>query len=610
MANSASEPTTLSPIKLICCRRKKATKHHIHLTFIESRSINSPDERPSIDIRTKNGETSIFFDDLISAEYFDVIKNNFEALISFYFSSLTVTIYFSDENLTKKETIVKHLKSMFDSSTSEEIFHTFDVKLIPFSPLIGRDHLLLGPVRLFLTMTDLYIAPFDMMSIELRTVMNNPSSMKEKSFFCVPFFTIKHYGNRGRIFLLELGKSKYGDGEIRLKCSTSALASTIHLLASPIIEERPWVLSSAFANQHITDKRRAKLQQIHPPIQFHHDVSKGPIIDLSLPFLEKDETPIESNPPKSRSFVNTFRKFVKHVSPLQRSVTFDAGAPVVSSSTTRQTFVVSPNSSTQQSDESESTIESSYVSMSPTKRENEILEKIDEEFHDEQRRTIDVGVNTIISIAPHVQSVIIVGNSVHLINENPTIDEKEVFPIGQRSFTSPAAVLQPFRNQLTVNNYATNVATPLSSTEKSRQNLFFTLTFDSTTQIESDDGISLSGESSTIYSMEKLISSSSNSNFFRTLSLSKKNLEENLSGSILTSRGSIILFDDRSSTYLFDTPVKQVDPIEIQSKDSVKPTLEMNSADFTSENRCLVNSSTIEPNESENDPNRIPPFIL
>lgn len=136
------------------------------------------------------------------------------------------------------------------------------------------------------------------------------------------------------------------------------------------------------------------------------------------------------------------------------------------------------------------------------------------------------------------------------------------------------------------------------------------MTFDSTTQIDSDDGISLSGQSSTIYSMEKLISSSSNSNFFRTFSLSKKNLKENLSGSILTSRGSIIFFDDRSSTYLFDTPVKQVDPIEIQSKEFVKPTLEIKSVDFTSENRCSINSSTNEPNESENDPNRTPPFIL
>ncbi len=48
-----------------------------------------------------------------------------------------------------------------------------------------------------------------------------------------------------------------------------------------------------------------------------------------------------------------------------------------------------------------------------------------------------------ISLSPHVRSAIIVGNSVHLI-----ADEKTIFPIGQRSFTSPASVMQPFKTQL------------------------------------------------------------------------------------------------------------------------------------------------------------------
>ena len=465
----------------------------MHLTFLESRSIDSPEEIPSIEIRSKNAEkTSIAFDDCLAVEYFDVIKNNYQSYLAFYFPALTISIFFADEHLTTKETTIKHLRSMFQTSheqSFEEIFHTFDAKLIPFAPLIGRDHPLVGPVRLYFTMTDLYIAPFDTSLHELKTVMNNPSALKEKSIFCIPYFTIKHYGNRGRIFLVELGKSKYGDGELRLKCSTSTMASTIHLFASPIIEERPWVLSSAFANQFITDKRRAKLQQSHPPIPFHHDVSKGPIIDLSLPFLQKDETPpVEPPLPvvKSRSFVNTFRKFVKHVSPLQRSATFDAAAPLVSPS---PTFLPADPLPSIELHEPEVTLDS-YVDLKPSKLAEvpELPEDQDEEDRGE-KRMIDVGVNStslsasqrfenlfhfvsaIISISPQVRSAIIVGNTVHLITEgsfdgwknddddSPSIffAEKDVFPIGQRSFTSPASVLQPFRNQLrgqvTVNNY-------------------------------------------------------------------------------------------------------------------------------------------------------------
>ena len=65
--------------------------------------------------------------------------------------------------------------------------------------------------------------------------------LKIKTILCIPYFTIKHYGNRSNIFLIELGKSTYGNGEIHMKCLSSSLASTIHLLVSPVIEERPLI---------------------------------------------------------------------------------------------------------------------------------------------------------------------------------------------------------------------------------------------------------------------------------------------------------------------------------------------------------------------------------
>ena len=75
----------------------------------------------------------------------------------------------------------------------------------------------------------------------------------------------------------------------------------------------------------------------------------------------------------------------------------------------------------------------------------------------------------IISLSPHVRSAIIVGNTVHLIAEGmrtfcffllniflySLVSDRSVFPIGQRSFTSPASVMQPFKAQLhgqTINN--------------------------------------------------------------------------------------------------------------------------------------------------------------
>ena len=174
-------------------------------------------------------------------------------------------------------------------------------------------------------------------------------------------------------------------------------------------------------------------------------------------------------------------------------------------------------------------------------------------------------VSAIISISPQVRSAIIVGNSVHLITEGSfsgssssfvsrgfsSFAEKEIFPIGQRSFTSPASVLQPFRSQLrgqvTVNNYGR---------EKTRVVSFF-----------DSSSFFLSAMPSDLTTCAPLSSSSfhqpsSNTNLFVAYDVltfdsatSTANGDDNVSGSILTSRGSIILVDDHSSTYLFDTPV-------------------------------------------------------
>ncbi len=75
--------------------------------------------------------------------------------------------------------------------------------------------------------------------------------------------------------------------------------------------------------------------------------------------------------------------------------------------------------------------------------------------------TIGSFVLATISLSPHVRSAIIIGNTVHLIadgmqnKEAREFDcikivflEKTLFPIGQRSFTSPASALQPFKTQL------------------------------------------------------------------------------------------------------------------------------------------------------------------
>jgi len=63
---------------------------------------------------------------------------------------------------------------------------------------------------------------------------------------------------------------------------------------------------------------------------------------------------------------------------------------------------------------------------------------------------------------------------------------------------------------------------------------------------------------SNIYSLDNILSSSSSSHIFRTLSLSTNNIGDNTSGHIRTSHGSIIFFDenysDQTTNYLLGPP--------------------------------------------------------
>ena len=84
-----------------------------------------------------------------------------------------------------------------------------------------------------------------------------------------------------------------------MKCHSSSLASTIHLLVSPVIEERPLILSSAFQNQLLTTKRIEKSKNIHPPIQLTHDTTNQSILDSPFSLLKNktiDRTQTQSTP--------------------------------------------------------------------------------------------------------------------------------------------------------------------------------------------------------------------------------------------------------------------------------------------------------------------------
>lgn len=364
---------------LIFSRRFQKSKRHIQLTFIESRSLSSPTEQPCIElINKKSGasqSTNIYLlNECLSFEYFDTVKNDFQAFIYVYFESFTVSIYFSDDLLEKKPLIIKHLEAMTRTksettqdvngnptsnamnnnnvsdqtqiniqpaspqsilpcpSTTEHILHTFDVQLVPFGTIISRDHPLIGPARLYFTTTDLYLAPMDCKRSDLKVTIANQCPSKDKVILCIPYFTIKNYGNRSNIFLIELGKSTYGNGEVHMKCQSSSLASTIHLLVSPVIEERPLILSSAFQNQLLTHKRIEKSKNIQPPIQLSNDATNPTANESSVPLLKQksiDTIPSEhrngtnrSNDFKSRLVVGFFRSLTKNVAHLRRSATF------------------------------------------------------------------------------------------------------------------------------------------------------------------------------------------------------------------------------------------------------------------------------------------------
>ncbi|CAF5075184.1 unnamed protein product, partial [Rotaria magnacalcarata] len=220
-----------------------------------------------------------------------------------------------------------------------------------------------------------------------------------------------------------------------------------------------------------------------------------------------------------------------------------------------------------------------YIDMGPTvykTNQNQPEEIHEEEIIKETTATVDMGVNTTISLPPHVRSVIIVGSSVHLIAE-----ERAIFPIGQRSFTSPASVMQPFKAQLNgqtnitgtnmescITNNSSSIHQP-TSTSNSQQSLFlsygiitlnkFPLSSDKIERPSSplSDGsnidhrlnsdlslmsVSHQRQASNIYYNDKILSSS-NSRLFRTLSLSTNNIGDNTSGQICTSHSSIIFFD-------------------------------------------------------------------
>ena len=266
-------------------------------------------------------------------EYFDPIKNDHQSYIYIYFQSNTVSIYFSDEHLEKKSLIVKHLEMMYQSrseklkelstqspgqelpcsNTTDHILHTFDVKLIPHENIIPRDHHLLGPARLYFTTTDLYIASRDCNRFDLTTTITNQCPTNNNDILCIPYFTIKHYGNRSNIFLIELGKSNYGNGEIHMKCFSSSLASTIHLLVSPVIEERPLAFSSAFRDRFLTRKRVEKSRSINPPIQLNSNPSNS-LEQLAKRHSADPSYSSQSAAKKPRSFLNLFRKLMQSIS--------------------------------------------------------------------------------------------------------------------------------------------------------------------------------------------------------------------------------------------------------------------------------------------------------
>lgn len=200
-------------------------------------------------------------------------------------------------------------------------------------------------------------------------------------------------------------------------------------------------------------------------------------------------------------------------------------------------------------------------------------------------------------MSPYVRSAIIVGNSVHLIADEKTL------PIGPRSFTSPASVMQPFKTQLNGQNNANpytlstdlitsspnslnslQQANSISNSEKSLLLSYGVVTFKTNDLITSDqterptspqlDNITIDqrlnsdlsltsnqqilpsqSQGSAIYSFDNNVASST-THIIRAYSIS--GMGDATSGQIRASHGSILFFDehlpDQTTTYLLGAP--------------------------------------------------------
>lgn len=181
-----------------------------------------------------------------------------------------------------------------------------------------------------------------------------------------------------------------------MKCSTSALAKTIHLIVSPIIEERPLSMCSAFSDRLLTDKRREKSKNILPPIQFDRDVTRGPIIDLPLPFLRKSSRSSEESSTSFRqSFRKIFRRFRRDETAMKRlEEIFDES---ILSARSLSKIIEQENVSSMIVENQTELISNSYLQMGLTNEQLFTAEQKtlnDEKNQEEIAATIDTGTNS------------------------------------------------------------------------------------------------------------------------------------------------------------------------------------------------------------------------
>jgi hypothetical protein len=197
-----------------------------------------------------------------------------------------------------------------------------------------------------------------------------------------------------------------------MKCQSSSLASTIHLLVSPVIEERPLNLSSAFQNQLLTNKRIEKSKHLQPPIQLNHETTNQSILFNRKPSIES--LPEQSNIKKSRSIFGFLRKFVQNRNSLQRSCTFDVdpheqiplSTPTINKFfelninqkqfSNLQTQINVPKSQIinhEISSNKQDTTIGTYIDMGPTvQNQDEEIKEV--EMIKEPTATVDIGVNS------------------------------------------------------------------------------------------------------------------------------------------------------------------------------------------------------------------------